>query len=134
MASKRVALGFAVVLGLLSAGSPARADLPGPREVCETDGLACETCWQHYGASPENDETFNKCKEPLLAKGYKETCRNRQGAGDNVVFCAPGVTAPKVTKGGGCGGCAIGAGDLSNAALAALAGLGALALRRRKAR
>lgn len=129
----RVALGLGVVMALLVTAPAARADVPGPREVCETEGLACEICWQHYGNGPEDEKTFNDCKAPLLAKGYTEACRNRQGAGDNVAFCAPGVAAQKVTRGGGCGGCALGAGDASNAFLGLATGLGILAMRRRKA-
>lgn len=110
----------------------ARADVPGPREVCETEGLACETCWQHYGSDPDGDAAFAQCKDPLVAKGYTESCRNRQGAGDNVVFCAPGTQAQKVTKGGGCGGCSLGEGAAGNALLGLSLGLALLAARRKR--
>jgi len=111
---------------------PARADVAGPRDVCETEGLPCETCWQHYGDDPGGTESFNKCKEAVIAKGYTETCRNNQGAGDNVVFCAPGTEAHKVTKGGGCGGCSLGEGAATNALLGVSLTLALLALRRKK--
>ncbi len=135
MSTKRLALGFGfgLVVGLLAVAPPARADIPGPREVCETEGLACESCWQHYGTSPEDAAAFDRCKEPLVAKGYTEACRERQGAGDQVYFCAPGATPQRVTKGGGCGGCTVGSGAASNALLGLAAGLALLALRRRKA-
>ncbi len=133
MVHKSLAVGFGVLLGLFSVAGAARGDVPGPRDVCETDGQTCESCWQHYGTSPEDADAFSKCKEPLVAKGYTEACRNRQGAGDNVVFCAPGSTAQKVTKGGGCGGCAVGTGAATNALFGVAVGLGLLAMRRRKA-
>ena len=123
---------LALFLCGLSFAPGARADVPGPRDVCESEGQACETCWQHYGTSPDDEAAFAKCKEPLVAKGYTESCRNRQGAGDNVVFCAPGAAAQKVTRGGGCGGCAVSSGGAANALLGVAAGLGLLAMRRRK--
>ena len=125
-----LAAGFALLIAFCA--PLAHADVAGPRDVCETEGLQCETCWEHYGDDPGGNEAFNKCKEALTAKGYTESCRNRQGAGDNVVFCAPGTEAHKVTKGGGCGGCSLGEGAATNALLGVSLTLALLALRRKK--
>ncbi|MBK8253763.1 MAG: hypothetical protein IPK82_13985 [Polyangiaceae bacterium] len=91
----------------------ARADVPGPREECEVDGLGCEACWQSYGSGEDDQKAFNECAEKLKAKGLSEACRHRQGAGDSVFFCPAGVNAGKTVKGGGCGACSVGSeGDL----------------------
>lgn len=127
-------LGGLLAIAGLALSTPARADVPGPRKVCDTEGLACETCWEHYGASPEDKAAFDKCKEPLVAKGYTEACRNNQGAGDNVVFCAPNTDVPKVTKGGGCGGCSTASGAATDALVGLCVGLTLLAARRRRPR
>ncbi len=130
------------MLGLLFVGlsfaHEARADLPGPRPTCETEGLTCETCWEHYGADEQEKAAFESCAAPLREKGLTEGCRHRQGAGDQVFFCANGAKPPIVTRGpggGGCGGCAVGAdGDGPTLAMV-LAGLAvAGAARRRRAR
>jgi len=109
----------------------ALADLPGPRQECEAEGMGCETCWQHYGQSPEGAEAFAKCRDPLIARGLVEACRNRQGAGDAVFYCKPGVKVETETRGGGCAGCTVGAGEASGAVLALALGIGMLAMRRR---
>ncbi|MFO0587165.1 MAG: hypothetical protein U0441_06495 [Polyangiaceae bacterium] len=119
-------------LGLFAAARGARADVAGPRDVCEFDEKTCASCWEPYGKPPEGDPAFKTCQESATAKGYKESCRNRQGAGDNVVFCAEGASAQKVTKGGGCGGCSLGEGAAENALLGAGAVAAMLAARRRK--
>ena len=57
------------MLGLLFVGlsfaHEARADLPGPRPTCETEGLTCETCWEHYGADEQEKAAFESCAAPL---------------------------------------------------------------------
>lgn len=131
MSWKRVAVGLSLGMGLVLLAPAALADVPGPREVCETEGMACESCWQPYGG-PEEQAGFEACKAPLAAKGYVEGCRNRQGAGDSVYFCAPGATPEKVTKGGGCGACTVGSTSTTGAFVAMAIGLGLLAARRRK--
>lgn len=64
-------------------------------------------CWQSYGGgdAPNPEDPFEKCATPLRQKGWVEACRNRQGAGDNVYFCAAGQKPEIVTR-GGCAGCA----------------------------
>lgn len=119
-------------LGLFMTAGAARADVAGPRDVCEFDEKTCTTCWEPYGKPPEGDAAFKTCQEGAVAKGYKESCRNRQGAGDNVVFCAEPTSAQKVTKGGGCGGCSLGEGAATNALLGASAVALLFAARRRR--
>lgn len=79
--------------------------------MCEAEGLNCETCWQHYGASPDDQAAFEACAAPLRAKGYEEGCRHRQGAGDAVFFCPKGVRPETVVSGGGCASCTVSAGE-----------------------
>lgn len=120
----RSAFAFAVVALALSTSAAASADVPGPRPVCDAEGLACETCWQSYSDTADDKTRFDECAAPLKAKGYSEGCRHRQGAGDSVFFCAAGAKPEVVTRGGGCGGCALPARDEplgSGLALAALA-------------
>jgi MYXO-CTERM domain-containing protein len=128
---------LAALLVLLAQSSVASADVAGPRELCDVEGLPCESCWQHYGSNPADEAAFTACREALAAKGLFESCRHRQGAGDTIYFCPPGMSAEKTTRyvgGGGCAGCAT-SNDAPGAALAALAvGLGIAAVRRRRAR
>src|SRR5690349_16934832 len=86
----------------------AMADVPGPRERCQAEGLGCESCWEHYGQGPEDVARYKACRDPLVAKGFVEGCRERQGAGDTVYFCPPGKKPETKIVGGGCAGCAIG--------------------------
>lgn len=121
MSLSRATLGLSLsvfLAGLLSSGA-ALADVPGPRDECEVEGLGCELCWEHYSANEEDSKAFNECAEPKKAKGLVEACRHRSGAGDSVFFCPQGKSVEKVTRGGGCAGCTVGEGGLSGA-LAAL--------------
>lgn len=125
-------VGLFCAMGLFSAARVARADLPGPRDTCEFDAEKCAACWEPYGKPPEGDPEFKTCSDAATAKGYKESCRARQGAGDKVVFCAEADAAQKVTKGGGCGGCSLGEGSAANALFGVAAAAALLASRRRK--
>lgn len=126
----------AMIFGLALAAE-ARADVPGPREVCEPAGLTCETCWESYSSDSADKSTFETCAAPLREKGYTEGCRDRQGAGDQVFFCANGGKPKLVTRnfggGGGCAGCSLGAGqDGTTAWAAAAAAIAGAAYRRRR--
>ena len=70
----------AFVIGLAFA-TEARADLPGPRPTCDTEGMSCESCWSSYGGEEKDKAAFEACAAPLRAKGLTEGCRHRQGAG-----------------------------------------------------
>lgn len=133
MTLPRPFIALSILLGL-SLSRAAFADAPGPRTVCDVEGLSCESCWQHYGDDPADVEAFKKCSEPLAAKGLTEACRHRQGAGDAVFFCPAGTKVGTTVRGGGCGACSVGSGEMS--AVLAVGALGAalLGLRRRKAR
>jgi MYXO-CTERM domain-containing protein len=122
-----------ICLGLLSA-TVAYADAPGPRRVCEAEGLECQSCWRSYGKSPEDSARFEACAQPLRDKGWAEQCSHRQGAGDQVFFCPKDVVPKTVTRGGGCGACELGAGTTttSHGLALGLASLAAFALRRRR--
>lgn len=132
MRLSRAALGLASLLGVSMISGVALADIPGPRDECEVEGLGCETCWEHYGSSPGDAAAFKECSEAKKGKGLREACRHRQGAGDSVFFCPEGKSPEKVTKGGGCAGCSVGEGGLSGALAALGLGVGLAALRRRK--
>ncbi|MEZ4302824.1 MAG: hypothetical protein R3B70_48320 [Polyangiaceae bacterium] len=112
----------------------ALADVPGPREVCDMEDKGCEICWQSYGDSPDDVSAFQKCSEPHTARGLVETCRNRQGAGESVYFCPSGTEPKKTTKGGGCGACTIGDGDLPAGVAAGALAIGLLAALRRRSK
>lgn len=124
-------VGLLFAMGLAAASGAARADVPGPRDTCEFDEKVCSLCWEPYGKPPEGDPDFKACSDGAVAKGYKESCRARQGGGDNVVFCAKPADAQKVT--GGCGGCSLGEGSAGSALLAVAAASALLVSRRRKA-
>lgn len=131
----RALLALSFLLGASLFCRAALADVPGPREVCDVDEKqGCETCWQHYGSDPVAEEAFKKCAEPLLAKGFSEACRHRQGAGDEVYYCPAGTEVGKTVRGGGCGACAVGAGEAPVGLGAGLLGIALLAVRRRRAR
>lgn len=106
-----VALWAAVVVALgatLStlSTSVARADVPGPRTVCDAENKGCTVCWKSYGGSPDGGSPGDECAKEALAKGLVESCSNRQGAGQNVYYCPAGQkVGTKVV--GGCGGCAM---------------------------
>jgi MYXO-CTERM domain-containing protein len=128
---------FVVAIFGLALTHEARADVPGPREVCEAEGLTCETCWERYGSDAKEKETYEACAAPLREKGYTEGCRDRQGAGDQVFFCANGAKPKRVTRdfgGGGCAGCVVAGNEGGWPALtiSALALAGALYRRRRQ--
>lgn len=122
------AASIAVPLTLMSGA--ARADVPGPKPVCDASvATECKVCWQHYGGG--DNSAFDQCAAPLRDKGFVEACRNRQGAGDNVWFCPQGTKMETKVTGGGCAGCAVsdeGAGGLLALTAAACA---VAALRRR---
>ena len=71
-----------LVLTALGVAGVAVADVPGPRPMCETEGLTCESCWQEYGDGADEKTRFESCAAPLREKGFTEGCRHRQGAGD----------------------------------------------------
>ncbi len=121
-----------LVLGLLAA-DVAHADVPGPRNVCDVEGLECQACWRSFGGSPEDEAQFSACAQPLRDKGWAEQCSHRQGAGNQVYFCPQGVAPKTVTRGGGCGACEIAAAP--SAAVTGLAfGLIAIGVVRRSRR
>ena len=135
MSLSRATLGLSLSVFLavsLSSGAAA-ADVPGPRDECDVEGLGCESCWQHYGSGEADEKAFTECADAKKAKGLVEACRHRAGAGDSVFFCPEGKGVEKVTKGGGCAGCAVGEGGLSGALAAVGIGLAVAAMRRRKA-
>nr|WP_240807087.1 MYXO-CTERM sorting domain-containing protein [Polyangium spumosum] len=110
----------------------AAADVPGPRNECDVEGLGCQSCWGHYGDSPSDKEQFELCAAPLREKGLVEACRHRQGAGDSVFFCPAGVKPETRVVGGGCGACAS-AGAAGGAGMVVfLAGMGIAWARRRR--
>jgi MYXO-CTERM domain-containing protein len=121
-----------LLAALLTTTSTALADVPGPKPRCDAEGRGCTECWQHYGSSPESEKTFAECRDAATAKGLVEACRHGQGAGDAVFFCPKGVKVETKIVGGGCAGCAVGAGASPGALAVIAAGLGALALRRRR--
>ncbi len=129
---------FVAAFAAVSAwGTMASADVPGPKPVCDAEGLECSVCWRSYGArsAPDPSDPFEQCAQPLRDKGWTEACRNRQGAGDNVWFCAPGVKPEVVTRGGGCGGCVVGAdAELGGVGLVLALSVGALLVSRRRER
>jgi MYXO-CTERM domain-containing protein len=133
MSMKRV---FVAAIFGLALSREARADVPGPRDECETAGLTCEACWESYSSQAEDKSRFEACAAPLREKGLAEGCRHRQGAGDQVYFCANGAKPKLVTRdfggGGGCAGCAVAENHGGWAALtfAALALAGAIHRRR----
>jgi MYXO-CTERM domain-containing protein len=137
---KQVAVGLGMLASLWLVAPMASADVPGPRQVCDTEGLTCGSCWDSYGqcpadapasACPEEAE-YDKCITAQLAKGYVEACREQQGSGENVYYCPPGTQVQTVTKGGGCGGCSLGSSTTSGALLALAFGLSLLVARRRE--
>lgn len=125
------AASITVALALVGAAGAARADVPGPKPVCDASASpACQVCWQSYGGGGDNP-AFDQCAAPLRDKGFVEACRNRQGAGDNVWFCPQGIKMETKVTGGGCAGCAVsdeGAGGL----LALMASMCAIAALRRR--
>lgn len=125
----------AIILGSTLTSSVVLADVPGPKPQCDVEGLGCEVCWEHYGASEEDKATFESCAKPLRDKGFEEGCRHRQGAGDSVYFCPKGVKPEIQTVGGGCSGCQAAPAGGAFGAIASLAlALGALRRRRSRAR
>lgn len=140
MTTSRALLAFSLALGASLLARTALADVPGPREECDADEKAgCEVCWQHYGGAEGEEDPFKKCSDPLVAKGFHEACRHRQGAGDSVYFCPAGVEVHKTIRGGGCGACAAGATESPAPLAAGAAGIGLLGVallgrRRRRSR
>src|ERR1700727_1750607 len=76
----------AALLALSLVPRAALAHVPGPRAECDADGHGCAECWKHYGT--EADETFTACEAAAKAKGLVEACRQRQGAGGAIFYCA----------------------------------------------
>ena len=136
MTLSRAVLGLAVMLGLSTFSLGVLADIPGPRDECVADGPGCESCWQHFGGSDQDEARFTACRDPLVAKGFKEACRNMQGAGESVLFCPENVNVQKVTRdsgsGGSCGACNVGTGSVGGALAAAALGMGLLVSRRKR--
>ena len=135
MSFSHVSLGvsLSVFLAVSMSAGAALADVPGPRDECDVEGLGCESCWESYGKGEEDVKAFSECADPKKAKGLVEACRHRQGAGDSVFFCPEGKNVQKVTVGGGCAGCTVGGEGLSGALAALGIGVGLAAMRRRKA-
>jgi hypothetical protein len=126
---RNLLLAFALVLSSLSAAGLARADVPGPHEVCNAEGLGCTACTTTPGGA---DPAEQKCIDDALAQGLVLACTDGVSVED-VYYCPKGVTVPKSTT----GGCSIGSGAAAGnllAAGAALAAVGLLARRARRAR
>lgn len=137
MRRSAVAFGLWALFGIFVAPAAAMADLPGPRDECEVPETGCEQCWQHYGNGESEQAAYSQCASAAAAKGLKEACRHRQGAGDAVFFCPEGASVPKVTKdvgGGGCAGCSVGSAGGWGGVAALGAAVGLAAWRRRRAR
>lgn len=116
----------------LSLAGAARADVAGPRDVCDVEGLGCTTCWEPYGENGGSGTSdFATCSAAATAKGLVDACQDGAGAGDNHYFCPKGVTVNKKTVGGGC---SIGAVPAGGVTFGVLGGLGLAALLRRRAR
>ncbi|MDI3281836.1 MYXO-CTERM sorting domain-containing protein [Polyangium sp. 15x6] len=131
----RIFFSTLLVIAISTFTALAAADVAGPRNVCDADGLDCQKCYWHYGREPGDQTEFEQCAGPLREKGLAEACRHKMGAGDEVFFCPAGVKPETRVVGGGCGGCTT-AGAAEGAGLFVFAaGLGiALARRRRMAR
>jgi len=126
-------LACALTVSALSFASAARADVAGPHDVCDVEGLGCTSCWEPYGGSGGGaGSDYATCAADATSKGLVDACQDGQGAGDNHYFCPKGVTVGKKTVGGGCSIGAVPAGGVTAGVLAAL-GLAAL-LRRRSRR
>lgn len=122
-----------LVTACLTLTSAASADVPGPKPRCDAEGRGCTECWRHYGSSPDDEKAFAECRDAAKAKGLHEACSHRQGAGDAVFFCPEGVKVETKIVGGGCAGCTIEGAAAPGAMALVAAGLGVLALRRRRA-
>jgi hypothetical protein len=125
-------------LGVLWLGGlgVARADVPGPRSVCDAEGRGCVSCWRSYRGADEDKKQYEECARGPKAKGMVEACSNRQGAGDEVYLCPPGANVPMKTVGGGCAGCAVGSTPLEvgSAALGLAVALGLARMGRSRSR
>jgi len=125
---RNLMLALTLVASSLCASGLARADVPGPREVCEDEGLGCTTCTTTPGGDPD----FDKCVSDATAKGLVLACEDGSASVQSSHYCPKGVTVPKSTTGGS-SGCAVGsgaAGELMSAG-AALTMIALLALARR---
>lgn len=133
MISPRLLLCLAGSLTLLLASRTASADVPGPRPVCAVEGLGCTSCWQPAGSNEDSLKTFGDCQKDAVATGLVRACSQGQGAGELVYFCPKDTKVETKIVGGGCAGCATGAGSAPTGLLALALGLGIAAMRRRRA-
>ncbi|MFT3768719.1 MAG: MYXO-CTERM sorting domain-containing protein [Minicystis sp.] len=125
-------LSIAAFTTLLAFSPAASADVPGPRPQCDAEGKGCTLCWHDFGGDPERAKAYEECTAAAKARGLVKACDHGERSGVAEYFCPPGVKVETKIVGGGCAGCAMDAGAAPDVLAAAAAGLGILALRRRR--
>ncbi|MDI1428443.1 MYXO-CTERM sorting domain-containing protein [Polyangium sorediatum] len=128
----RIFFSTLLVIALSTFTAIAAADVAGPHNVCDVEGLGCQQCYWNYDRDPGDQPNFDRCAGPLREKGLAEACRHKQGAGDVVFFCPAGVKPETRVVGGGCGGCTTAGAAEGAGMLVFAAGLGIAWTRRRR--